>query len=132
MTPRTLTNLTVPIVIAAVLVAVAVAAEGSGSTRTASCVAFGGAVVLPGIDLKAGTYVFELADPSQANNIVRVLNEQRTKVYVTAYTRTIRRPPELPPSVIIVFVEGASGAPLPVKAWFPAGESIGHEFIYGP
>jgi len=108
------------------------AVQANGNLRRTTFVTFSGPVALPGVDLKAGTYVFELADPSQAKNIVRVLNERRTTVYLTAYTRTIRRPPGSPRTLIVSFLEAPRGAPLPINAWFPAGEDLGHKFIYGP
>jgi len=51
-------------------------------------------------------------------------------VYLTAFTRQVLRPNGLPANRQIVFEEVRAGMTPPVKAWFPIGESVGHEFIY--
>src|SRR6185436_8791114 len=80
-------------------------------------------VRLPGVELGAGTYIFELPDPMGAFNVVRVSSQDRRTVYYTAFTRIVERPKELRPEQLISFGEARPSAPLPIKAWWPNGES---------
>src|SRR5689334_10938119 len=59
-------------------------------------VTFSGAVALPGVTLHSGTYIFELADPEAAHDIVRVMSRDRRTVYLSAFTREIPRPSGMP------------------------------------
>jgi len=90
---------------------------------------FSRAVSLPGVTLPAGVYIFERADQN-VPDIVRVLSRDRTKVYLTAYTTSIPRPQGLGNRVVLLG-EAVSGAPPQVRAWFPVGEMMGHQFEYG-
>ena len=87
-------------------------------------------VSLPGVDLGAGTYLFELPDPMGAFDVVRVSSQDRRTVYFTAFTRVVDRPRGFPPGQPISFGEARPKAPLPITAWWPGGESTGREFIY--
>jgi len=87
-------------------------------------------VSLPGVDLGAGTYLFELPDPMGALDVVRVSSQDRRTVYFTAFTRVVDRPRGFPPGQPISFGEARPKAPLPITAWWPGGESTGREFIY--
>ena len=87
-------------------------------------------VTLPGVQLGAGTYVFELPDPMGAFDVVRVSSQDRRTVYLTAFTRIVERPKDLRPGQPISFGEARPNAPLPIRAWWPGGESTGREFIY--
>jgi hypothetical protein len=87
-------------------------------------------VALPGVALGAGTYVFELPDPIDAWNVVRVTSQDRRRVYLTAFTRVVDRPRSLRSDQVISFGEASPSAPQPVKVWWPTGESTGREFIY--
>ena len=91
---------------------------------------FSGAVQIPGVTLPAGTYVFELADPNGPLDVVRVLNKDRSKVYLTAFTRFVERPARGKMDPAIVFGETPAGNPPIVKIWYPASERIGREFLY--
>jgi len=87
-------------------------------------------VALPGVALGAGTYVFELPDPIDAWNVVRVTSQDRRTVYLTAFTRIVDRPRGLRPEQVISFGEASANAAQPIKVWWPTGESTGREFIY--
>jgi hypothetical protein len=87
-------------------------------------------VTLPGVQLGAGTYVFELPDPMGAYDVVRVSSQDRRTVYYTAFTRIVERPKEGRPGQLISFGEARPNAPLPIRVWWPSGESMGREFIY--
>jgi len=102
----------------------------SGSASRTTYITFSQAVALPGVELSAGTYVFEVANPSSASNTVRVSSRDRSKVYLQAFTNSIQRPEGLAADRVITMGEAPRGAASPIQAWFPAGDSIGHEFIY--
>jgi hypothetical protein len=87
-------------------------------------------VALPGVELSAGTYIFELASPHSQLNIVRVSSRDRSKIFLTAFTRIVERPAGLPANRMVTLGEARASEPPPVKAWFPAASGNGHEFIY--
>jgi len=87
-------------------------------------------VRLPGVELAAGTYLFELPDPMGAFEVVRVSSEDRRIIYYTAFTRIVERPNGLRPGQVISFGETRANAPQPITAWWPSGKSTGREFIY--
>ena len=91
---------------------------------------FSGPFALPGIALPAGVYTFELAEPSTNLAIVRVMSRERSKVYYTGFTAAVRRPADLAAGRMLTFGEAPAGAPPPIAAWYPSGESMGHQFIY--
>lgn len=99
------------------------------SAKRTAYLTFSGRFALPGISLPAGTYVFERAD-EDISNLVRVSNRERTRVYLTAFTAVIERPEGLPPHRQVTFEEVSQGVTPPVRAWYPAGESVGYRFEY--
>jgi hypothetical protein len=82
------------------------------------------------VTLPPGTYVFELADPTHARELVRVSSQDRRKVYLTAFTRVIARPATSAPDQMISFGEPRNQMPLPIATWWPAGEATGRAFVY--
>jgi hypothetical protein len=91
---------------------------------------FGSAVSIPGATLKPGTYIFERVDGSSDLDVVRVLSHDRSHVYLTQFTRNIPRPAGMSDRAGVTFGEADRGTPPPVKAWFPANEQTGQQFIY--
>jgi hypothetical protein len=115
---------------AAVVVAVmAVSVEG-GSTNYTSYLTFNTPFALPGIAFPPGTYIFELPDPTVAPDLVRVMSRDRSEVYLTAFTRLVDRPRGLRADRQVTFGEVRRGGTPPITAWYPAGESVGRQFIY--
>jgi hypothetical protein len=96
----------------------------------ATYITFSGPVVLPGVTLPAGTYIFEGADPLNHNDLVRVLARNRSKVYLLGFTTQVMRPEGMPRDRVILFHESREGAAPRIDAWFPQDESIGHRFVY--
>jgi len=94
----------------------------------ANTLTFSKAVMLPGITLTAGTYVFESGPGGTNPNIVRVVSEDRQKLLYLGFTNPVVRPRGLEPSVL-TFGDAANGAP-PILAWYPVGSNQGHEFLY--
>jgi hypothetical protein len=66
-----------------------------------------------------------------SNSVVRVSSRDRRKVYLTAFTRQVERPRNDRGKLIVTLGEATPGAVPPVSTWFPIGESVGHQFIYG-
>jgi hypothetical protein len=91
-------------------------------------VTFSGPVSLPGVALGTGTYAFEVVDSGV--DMVRVRNKDRTQVYYTGFTIKIELPDDRRPHRPVAFGESRPGVATPIAAWYPAGSSIGHEFIY--
>ena len=94
-------------------------------------ITFSRTVALPGVELAAGTYIFETPTNSMSNAIVRVSSRDRRKVFLTAYTRQVERPKNDKGKLLVTLGEATPGAAPPVSTWFPIGESVGHQFIYG-
>jgi hypothetical protein len=87
-------------------------------------------VGLPGVTLPAGTYLFEVADPLVSADIIRVSNRKRTMVYFTAWTDRVERRAGTRGETGIIFAPAEPGFVRRISAWYPRGESSGHEFIY--
>ena len=109
---------------------VAASGEAWGTGIKTNQLTFSGSFTLPGMTLPAGTYTFELADPTLSLDIVRVVSRDRSKVYYTGFTALVPRPAGLPADRMLTFGEVPAGMPPPIAAWYPTGESIGHRFIY--
>jgi hypothetical protein len=60
---------------------------------------------------------------------VRVVNRERSKVYLTAVTRPVPRPGGLREG-LVTLGEAPRGTPKPITAWFPQDETVGYAFIY--
>lgn len=111
-------------------VAVTASAGAMSSHHRTTYVTFPQAVALPGVELAAGTYIFELPLPDQHLNLVRVLSRDRKKVYLTQFTLTVQRPADVAPNRGISFNEAARGRSPAVKAWFPESDATGRQFVY--
>lgn len=112
-------------VVLAGLLSAASLARGNAHTNYLT---FSAPFALPGVAFPAGTYTFEVVAPG-SNDVVRVSSRDRARVYL-AFTQRVDRPRGLRADRQIVFAEVAAGLTPPVKAWFPMGEAVGHEFIY--
>jgi hypothetical protein len=91
---------------------------------------FNRAVALPGVTLPAGSYTFEVINPTTSANTVQVTSRDRSKVHFVGLTRRAHRPAGMPANQAVRFGEASAGNPPPIRAWFPIGESSGHEFVY--
>ena len=109
---------------------VAAATTARGDSDHANYLTFSRAVALPGVELAAGTYIFSTPSNAMSNTIVRVSSRDGRTVYLTAFTRDVARPKGDNGKLIVSLGEAPAGAARPVAAWFPIGESSGHEFIY--
>ena len=95
-------------------------------------ITFSKPVRLPGVVLGSGSYIFELPDPNNAYDVVRVRSADRRQVFYTGFTRTVKRPFGLPEKQLVSFSEARSDAPTPITVWWPIGETYGREFKYEP
>jgi hypothetical protein len=113
-----------------------------GGTSTAGAFAYAGVeesrtqyltfskpVALPGVSLTSGTYIFELADPDAAHDVVRVLSRDRKTVFLTAFTTPIDRPANIPLSQYVSLREVTPGQAIPITVWW-SDVRTGRQFIY--
>ena len=117
------------VAVAVILTASASQAFNMAPLAMANNLTFSRSVMLPGITLAAGTYVFESGPGGTNPNIVRVMSQNRQKLFYLGFTSPVVRPRGHEPSVL-TFGEAAIGA-APILAWYPVGSNQGHEFIYG-
>jgi hypothetical protein len=120
-----------PPVLALALIVLSMATTSIGASTQAKhtmYVTFDRPVSLPGVTLRSGTYIFEAPTPDSDHDLVRVLSRDRSKVYLTTFTRAVDRPAGMRDQQVITFGE-ASGGTLPVLVWWPR-DSNGHQFIY--
>jgi hypothetical protein len=112
------------------LVAAASTTAWSDSGHT-NYLTFSRAVALPGVELAAGTYIFEAPSSAMSPSVVRVTSRDRRTVYLTAFTLDVRRPRGDNGKLLVSLGEAPAGSAPPVAAWFPIGEDLGHQFVYG-
>jgi hypothetical protein len=119
------------IVLTAVLTP-AVKAQDSAEVRRLTILTFSAPVQLPGMTLPAGKYRFEMADVNNAAHIVRVLNEDGTKVLGTFSTipATIPTRDLRDTNTLVMWAERPAGQPQAAKEWYYPQRSIGEEFVY--
>jgi hypothetical protein len=121
-------NLKSAAAIGAVAVLLGFSLHARANVSDTSYLTFSRAVSLPGVTLPAGTYIFERASENTPD-IVHVLSRDRKTVYFMAFTTPIARPQGLDNGVVLLG-EAAAGAAIPVRAWFPIGQTVGHQFNY--
>jgi hypothetical protein len=121
------------------LLGIAVAASAAAATVFAEAwplsnrphyITFSRAVALPGVELAAGTYIFELATPDTDQTVVRVSSRDRRHVYLQAFTYTVARPATLKKNEIVTFGEVRGAAAPLIAAWYPPDLESGRQFIY--
>lgn len=93
-------------------------------------ITFSRAVALPGVELAAGTYLFELAAPETDQTVVRVSSRDRRHIYLQAFTYSVARPANLRNNEIVTFGEVSGAAAPPIAAWYPPDLESGRQFIY--
>ena len=91
---------------------------------------FSGRVALPGVELPAGTYIFELAMPQSERHLVRVMSRDSHQIYLTAFTNIVPRPRDLNPKHVVTLGEAPKNSAPPIKIWYPQDGGDGREFIY--
>ena len=90
---------------------------------------FSAPVVMPGVALPAGTYMFHVVNPTRDRHFVTVRSKDGSKVYGTFLTI-----PEIadtrPDDPEIRFMERRANAPHAVRAWWYPGERAGFAPVY--
>lgn len=114
---------------AAILAASLVPSAQADDFTKLSLLTFSGPVDVPGITLPAGSYRFELADPTTSRRVVRVSDKDGAKSYgmFLSIPNQRMKPSDKP---VVMFKEAAAGAPPAVQVWFYPGETYGYEFAY--
>jgi hypothetical protein len=112
----------------AALLALASVASSGAAWGHADRITFNKAVALPGAVLPAGSYTFEIANPSSSMRVVRVSSRETGRVHFSALTGVVER--RVRGSEMVLLGEAPAGQPRPIVAWYPAGGLVGHRFIY--
>jgi hypothetical protein len=115
----------------AIAIALSVAGTGHAWAHSgkATYLRVNSAVALPGVVLLPGNYIFDVANPDGAQDLVRV-SSSSGKVHFVGFTVPAARPRSLPKDQAITLDEAPAGTPQPIRAWFPLGLGTGHEFMY--
>ena len=92
-------------------------------------VTFSRPVLLPGVTLRSGSYIFEAPDPASDHDLVRVLSQDRATVFLTAFTQPVERPDGMNRDQAISLGEPSRDGTRPILVWWPTN-SVGHQFIY--
>lgn len=107
---------------------VAPSAHAGGAFSEISHFTFRAPITLPGIVLPPGRYTFEVM--GGASNVVRVSSDDGRRTRFSGFTAAIERPRRMRPEHVVTLGEAPRGEPRPIVAWFPGGNSSGHQFIY--
>lgn len=90
---------------------------------------FSAPVVMPGVTLPAGTYMFHIVNPTSDRHVVVVRSKDGSQVYSTFLTI-----PEIadtrPDDPEIRFMERRGNAPHAIRAWWYPGERAGFAPVY--
>ncbi|MBZ5525377.1 MAG: hypothetical protein LAP21_24385 [Acidobacteriia bacterium] len=82
-----------------------------------------------GVILPAGKYVFSLLESNGYRHIVRITNEDGTKVFATILAlNNVRLQPT--GETVLKFEERPRNTPEALHAWFYPGDHFGQEFVY--
>jgi hypothetical protein len=113
---------------AAVAACVATPARADESDKL-TILTFSKGVQLPGVDLPAGRYRFQLADTQESRRVIKVQSEDGKKQLAMLLTvpNQLR---DIPKDPVVLFSETAQGQPDAVKSFNYPGERTGYEFIY--
>lgn len=101
-------------------------AAAQGPADDTTYVEFSTPVRLPGVTLTPGKYLFKLGDPRSTQTVVEVYTADGSRLLATLLTvdTTMARPAE---TGLVTF---SNTEPAVVQAWWPAGQSRGHAFVY--
>ena len=117
------------IVLATAALALLVAGSGHAFVNHQNILTFNRPVALPGVTLRAGSYVFDTASPT-ALDVVVVREARSGKVEYMGFTSTVIRPRNMSPNAPVVFGEAPADQPRPIHTWYEIGSSTGHQFLY--
>jgi hypothetical protein len=109
--------------------ATAVSIGASTNAKHTMYVTFNRPVSLPGVTLKAGSYIFETPDGTSDHDLVRIFSRDRSNVILTTFTRAVDRPAGMNRNQVFSFGEAPGNGPQPITVWWPE-DSVGHQFVY--
>ena len=115
--------------IAAFVTMASVSAATIEGSRKTMYLTFSTPVSLPGVTLKAGSYIFELRDPVDYWGVVNVSSRDRSQLFFSGTTRQVKRPQGMRPDQVISFGEAPAGTAQRITTWWPANASMGREFV---
>ena len=115
---------------AAVLAIMLAPHAGADAASKTTYLTFSRPVVLPGVALSAGTYIFEIANPDTTADVVQVMSRDRSIAYFMGLTRPVARPKGMTRDQSVSLGEAAAGVAPPITAWWPQFESTGRQFAY--
>lgn len=121
---------TLACVVATAAAVLPAAAQAQGPANQDTYFTFSAPVELPGATLPAGRYLFVLADSPSNRHVVRVMSDDRKKLYTTVMaipSYQVGKPSDEPE---IRFMEGPENAPHAIKLWIYPGRTTAHEFLY--
>jgi len=95
----------------------------------ATTMSFSQPIQIPGKVLPAGTYLFELANHGDEQNVVQIFSSDRTVLYGTFLTNATQRQEPAGDTTVTLAEPESGGTPVLVK-WFYPGREIGNEFVY--
>lgn len=84
---------------------------------------------IPGMVLPAGTYIMKIVDLGAVRHVVRIFNEDETKLYATLMGIPDFRP-QTTDKTALTFYESELNQPRAVRNWFYPGYQYGIEFAY--
>jgi hypothetical protein len=120
-------------IVGALLLGLSAATPTSASSDPShlTYVTFHRSVMLPGdVQLTPGTYRFEFAASPEVG-LVRVSSRDLGTVYLMAYTSDVERPNNNGDrEAVVTLSKNSQGAMPSITAWYPLGESVGHQFVY--
>jgi hypothetical protein len=116
-------------VVFAGLLSVFVPAAKSAEWDPRTTVTFSAPVEVPGMVLPAGTYVFQLEDNPGFLNVLRIYNQDATRLVTTVMTVNGYR--ERPSGkALFTLEERSGGTPQALHTFFEPGKNYGHVFVY--
>jgi hypothetical protein len=121
---------TLACVVATAAAVLPTAAHAQGPANQDTYFTFSAPVELPGARLPAGRYLFALADSPSNRHVVRVMSDDRKKLFATVMaipSYQVGKPSAEPE---IRFMEAPENSPHAIKLWIYPGRTTAHEFLY--
>jgi len=121
---------TLACVVATAAAVLPTAAHAQGPVNQDTYFTFSAPVELPGARLPAGRYLFVLADSPSNRHVVRVMSDDRKKLFTTVMaipSYQVGKPSDEPE---IRFMETPENGPHAIKLWIYPGRTTAHEFLY--
>jgi hypothetical protein len=118
------------LIVATAVVALSAAASQAASFSFSNCLKFKTAFALPGVELPAGGYEFEVVNPGTDADVVRVTSKDGRHVYFMGFTTRVPRPAGMPKDRLVILGEARPGEAQPIAVWFPIDSPTGHRFLY--